>query len=220
MQFFLGTTNPNKVREIGSILFASGCTFTMTSPVDPEETEDDFEGNALLKARAYARDAGALTISEDSGLIIPALQGLPGPWSARFSDCTIDSERGRVIAYRRSGVAREELDVANNAKVLDLLSGVEQPRRSAAFKVVLAVADPNGTIHFKGVGESYGWIADEARGTHGFGYDAIFIGGDTYGRTYAELDSLRKNLRSHRKRVLDEFQAWLGQFLKQREASG
>jgi XTP/dITP diphosphohydrolase len=103
--------------------------------------------------------------------------------------------------------------------VLELLQGVEQPRRSTSFKVVLAVAAPDGAILFKGVGESHGWIAEAMRGANGFGYDPIFVGGDTFGKTYAELDSMRKNLRSHRKRVLDEFQAWLGQFLKPQGAS-
>jgi XTP/dITP diphosphohydrolase len=94
------------------------------------------------------------------------------------------------------------------------MKDIEQPRRAASFKVVLAVAAADGEILFKDVGESYGWIAEEARGTNGFGYDPIFVGGDTFGKTYAELDAMRKNLRSHRKRVLDELQAWLGQFLK------
>jgi XTP/dITP diphosphohydrolase len=214
VEFFIGTTNPNKVREIGSILFASGCIFKVTEPIDPEETEDDFEGNALLKASVCARHAGDLTISEDSGLIIPALNGLPGPWSARFADCTIDPESGRVVDNWKSGTPRADMDAANNALVLELMKNIEQPRRAASFKVVLAVAVAYGEILFKNVGESYGGIAEEARGTNGFGYDPIFIGCDTFGKTYAELDSMRKNLRSHRKRVLDEFQAWLGQFLK------
>jgi XTP/dITP diphosphohydrolase len=214
VEFFIGTTNPNKVRKIGSILFASGCTFKVAEPVDPEETEDNFEGNALLKASVYARHAGGLTISEDSGLIIPALNGLPGPWSARFTDCTIDPESRRVSDHRKSGTPRADRDTANNALVLELMKDIEQPRRAASFKVVLAVAAADGEILFKDVGESYGWIAEEARGTNGFGYDPIFVGGDTFGKTYAELDAMRKNLRSHRKRVLDELQAWLGQFLK------
>src|SRR4029453_2071912 len=78
-----------------------------------------------------------------------------------------------------------------------------------------AVATPEGEILFKGSGESHGWIAEEMRGDKGFGYDPIFVGATTYGKTYAEIDSMRKNLRSHRKDVLDRFQAWLGQDLKQ-----
>ncbi|MBN2496287.1 MAG: non-canonical purine NTP pyrophosphatase [Deltaproteobacteria bacterium] len=215
MRFFIGTTNPGKVREIGSILSATGCSFERTEPVDPEETEEDFEGNALLKARAYAARAGGVTISEDSGLIIPALGGLPGAWSARFSDCELDAGAGRVVGHRRSDRPREEMDRANNERVLELLAGVELPRRAAMFIVVLAVATPDGEILFKGTGESHGWIADAARGANGFGYDPIFVGQDTFGKTYAELDSMRKNLRSHRMRVLKDFKAWLGRYLRE-----
>jgi XTP/dITP diphosphohydrolase len=217
MQFNIGTTNPSKIREIGGILYATGCTFSPTDPIDPEETEIDFVGNAILKARAYARHSGGITISEDSGLIVPALNGLPGPWSARFSDCEFDIASATLIRHNKSGTTREEIDLRNNQRVLELMRGIEMPRRAAAFKVVLVVAKPDGEILFTGQGESHGWIAEEMRGTKGFGYDPIFVGADTNGRTYAELDSLRKNLRSHRKRVLDEFQTWLGQFLKAQE---
>ena len=212
MKFFIGTTNPSKVQEIASILSATGVEFEVTEPVDPEETEADFEGNALLKAKAYARHAGGITISEDSGLVVAALNGLPGPWSARFSDCEIAN--GRVVRHVTSGTAREEIDRQNNLRVLELMKGIEQPRRAAAFKVVLAVATAAGEILFKGVGESHGWIAESMRGERGFGYDPIFIGSDTFEKTYAELDPMRKNLRSHRSRVLKEFKAWLGGYVR------
>lgn len=211
--FFIGTTNQGKIREIASILSATGFTYAPTDPIDPEETEPDFEGNALLKARAYAKHAGGMTISEDSGLIIPALGGLPGPWSARFADTDplIDSVNGTGVirGHRPSNLGREEMDRTNNDLVIAFMQGVEQPRRAASFKVVLCVASPTGEILFKAVGESFGWIAEAPKGSNGFGYDPIFIGQDTFGKTYAELDSARKNLRSHRHHVLQEFQAWL-----------
>ena len=218
MKFFLGTTNSDKVREIGSILSATGCAFEVTDPVDPEETEADFEGNALLKARAYAAHAGGPTISEDSGLIVPSLGGLPGPYSARFCECEIDEATWRVTGHTPSGEPRQVIDARNNARLLALLEGVEQPRRAAAFKVVLAVAEADGTVLFRGVGESHGWVAEAARGDRGFGYDPVFVGQDTFGKTYAELDPMRKNLRSHRRRVLQEFKAWLGRYLHGRRA--
>lgn len=218
MKFFIGTTNPNKVREIGAILSATGCTFEVTEPVDPDETEPDFEGNALLKAKAYAKHAGGVTISEDSGIIVPSLGGLPGAYSARFSDCVVDREAWTVTAHTPSDLPREEIDAKNNALLLELMEGIEQPRRAASFKVVLAVATAEGQILFKGVGESHGWIAQEARGERGFGYDPVFVGQDTFDKTYAELDPMRKNLRSHRRRVLQEFKAWLGRTILQDEA--
>ena len=215
--FFIGTTNEAKVREIGAILAATGCTFTVTEAVDPDETEADFQGNALLKARAYARHAGGLTISEDSGLIIPSLNGLPGPWSARFSDCQLSGEGDQLTikGHKKSKASRQEMDRKNNELVLKLMEGIEQPRRAASFMVVMAVANCEGEILWKGVGESHGWISQELKGEGGFGYDPIFIGQDTFGKTYAELDSMRKNLKSHRNRVLKEFKAWLGRFLKE-----
>ena len=217
MKFFIGTTNPYKVQEIATILSATGCELEVTDPVDPEETESDFEGNAILKARAYAVYAKGLVISEDSGLVIPALGGLPGPWSARFSECVIDCATWSVDDVIRAGYTREVIDQKNNELVLRLMRDIAMPRRAAMFKVVLVVAQPDGTVLFKGVGASNGWIAEGLRGENGFGYDPIFVGQDTFGKTYAEHDAQRKNLRSHRRRVLQEFQAWLGKFLKEQE---
>src|SRR5262249_23887533 len=148
MQFFI-TSNESSVREIASIVVATGCTYQVTGPVDPQETVDDFEGNALLKAQVHARHAGGITISEDSGLIIPGLGGLPGPWSAQFSDCTIDWAADRVMAGAASNTPREQMDQRNNQRVLELLKGVGQPLRSASFKVVVCVATPAGEILFK-----------------------------------------------------------------------
>lgn len=215
MKFFLGTTNPYKVREFAALMSATGCELEITDPIDPEETESDFEGNAILKALAYAKHSGGITICEDSGLIVPALGNLPGPWSARFCEYqNIDITKGVVSGYNKSNSTREIIDNLNNEKVIQLMKGIEQPRRSASFKAVLVVADQDGNILFKSSGESFGWISKEMRGAGGFGYDNIFIGQDTFGKTYAELDSMRKNLRSHRKRVMQEFKMWLGQKLK------
>lgn len=215
MKFYIGTTNASKVQEIGAILAATGCEFEKTDPVDPEETEDDFVGNAILKGKVYAAHSGGQTICEDSGLIIPFLGNLPGPWSARFSDGDFDYHRGQLVKLSPSGKTRVEIDNDNNDKVLDLMKEIKSPYRAAMFKVVLVVAEPNGNILFKGEGETYGWIATEKRGTNGFGYDPIFIGSDTFGKTFAELDSYRKNLKSHRRKVLQEFKSWLARIIKE-----
>lgn len=214
MRFYIGTTNRGKIREIGAILTATGCDFIPTDPIEPEETEPDFEGNAKLKAIAYAKHSGGITISEDSGLVIPSLRGLPGPWSARFSEYNqVDLVDGVVKDYVRTNAPTEVIDKANCELVLDLMEDIEQPRRSAYFKVVLVVATPEEVL-FTASGESHGWIAEEMRGDNGFGYDPIFIGEDTFNKTYAELDSFRKNLRSHRTKVLEKFTAWLGKHLR------
>jgi len=105
----------------------------------------------------------------------------------QLSDCELVG--GRAARRVPSGRARAEIE---------LMQGYELPRRAAAFKVVLAVATPAGEILFKGVGEAHGWIAESMRGDRGFGYDPIFVGSDTFERTSAGLDPMRKNLRSHR----------------------
>lgn len=215
MEFFIGTTNPHKVREFAALMSATGCKLTPTDAVDPEETEPDFEGNARLKAMAYAAHSGGVTICEDSGLIVPALGGLPGAWSARFSDfAEVDTDAGTLADYQASGLPRHELDQRNMRRVLELMQGIEQPHRAAVFKAALVVATAAGEVLFHSAGQSHGWIAEQQRGESGFGYDAIFVGHDTFGKTYGELDSMRKNLRSHRRRVMQEFKAWLGQYLR------
>lgn len=217
MEFVLGTTNPYKVRELAAILRPTGCALTPSEPFDVEETEPTFLGNARLKAVAYARHAKKLTIAEDSGLSIAALHGLPGPWSARFSDCAIDVAAGKVLGHAASERTRDEIDAANNARVLELLCDVPQPHRAAQFEVALVVAAPDGTVVFEASGAATGWIAEAARGEHGFGYDPIFVGGNTGGSTFAELDSVRKNMRSHRREVLRQFTVWLGRVLRRRQ---
>jgi XTP/dITP diphosphohydrolase len=200
----VGTTNPGKVAELAALLAPLGVRLQLVS-LDMPETKDTFEGNAREKALAYAAHTGGVTLSEDSGLVVPALDGLPGPWSARFADLDLATRE-----VKESGRTRAEIDQANNARLLELLSGVEQPRRAALFKVVLIVARP-GEVLFEGAGECHGWIADSARGASGFGYDPVFVGQDTFGKTFAELDPVRKNLRSHRRRVLDELFLWASQ---------
>ena len=207
----IGTTNTDKIAEVASILAPLDWILKPLPPLDVPETEDTFEGNAILKARAYAAHSGDMTLSEDSGVEVDALDGLPGPWSARFIDCRIELVDGKlaVTGYRslyEGKPSREEIDRANNARLLSVLG--DDPNRTARFVVCLAVAQPDGTLLFCARAEIPGQIATEARGTHGFGYDPIFIGDKSYGNTMAELDSARKNLRSHRRDVLDKFFWW------------
>lgn len=215
MKFYLGTTNLNKVSEIAAILQATGCDLEVTHPIDPEETEPDFMGNAQLKARVYSRHVGGMTISEDSGLIVPAISGLPGVYSARFSDCVLerDGQGWKIVGHAPSGRKREEIDASNNARVIELMKDVRQPYRAAQFSVALVVCDRDGEIRFRARTDAYGWIADTPSGDNGFGYDPIFIGKDTNGLTYAQLDTARKNLRSHRRKVLQELKHWLAEFI-------
>lgn len=242
MKFYLGTTNPYKVRELASILRPLGIPLEVTEPVDPEETGDTFEANARIKSTEYAKHVGrgllveimkehagiseqearthlildeVWTISEDSGLVIPALGGLPGPWSARFSDYgDIDAKKGTVSGYVESTRSRDATDLENNKRVLQLLEGIEQPRRAAMFVVSLMVSDVDGTVVFQATSRANGWIAGELRGDGGFGYDPIFVSDTSFGKTWAEIDPMRKNLISHRRKVLQEFTMWLAHQIK------
>ena len=199
---YIGTTNFGKVREIFSLLSPLGIKLETVSLDKLEETGNSLIENAIIKAMAYASISGGITLSEDSGLFIPALGNLPGIWSARFYD--LDVTNNIIIDSNKS---HQEMDDLNNNKVLSMMSEFDMPRRAASFKVAMVVAH-NGKILFQSESEYAGWISNECRGDKGFGYDSIFIGQDTFGKTLAEIDGVRKNLRSHRKRVLDDLFVW------------
>lgn len=206
---FIGTTNPGKTREIAAICSQLGIPLGIIS-LDILENGISFEENAILKAIGYANNIpDEFVIVEDSGLVIPYLGGLPGPWSARFSDFNIETKE--ILESNRE---REEIDLENNNKILNLLHDVPFEKRAAYFEICFIVAK-NNQIHWKSSTKAYGWIAEEMKGNNGFGYDPIFIGNDTFGKTYAELDSFRKNLRSHRNIGLRNFEAWAAGCLKE-----
>lgn len=209
MKLSIGTGNPYKVREIQAILDPLDVPLeVIRTDHEPEETGKTFIENARIKAVEYARLSGKVSISEDSGLVIPALNGLPGVWSARYSDCEFTTE-GTLLSYSRSNRNRNEIDKENNAKVLRALAHIPPDQREAWFEIALVVAAPDGTILFEESASCHGRIAERATGTHGFGYDEIFIGDRTDNVSFAELDPQRKNLRSHRRKVLLKFSAWM-----------
>jgi non-canonical purine NTP pyrophosphatase (RdgB/HAM1 family) len=193
------TTNPGKMREFGGLLSPLGLTLKPSSmSIDIPETEDSFAGNSRLKAREYARYyPGEWILAEDSGLVVPALGGMPGPWSARFAE---DPDRH---------IPRDEIDPLNNAKVLALLKGTPSANRGAWFVSHITVVNPQGDVAFSTERRAYGWIATEAYGSQGFGYDPIFISDSTGGKTWAEIDAARKDLISHRNHAIWDLMAWL-----------
>ena len=209
MRLHVGTSNPGKLREYREILAPLGYEVVTVVAPEPDEPEPDLEGNARIKAAAYGYHAGGLTIAEDSGLVVPALHGLPGVVSARFSDCELDLATGRVLAIRPSHRPRPELDAANRARLLSLMDGLDDPHRRAFFRAVIAVADGSGTVLFTATGEAHGRILREERGTGGFGYDSLFAGDDTPGLTFAEAPADQKNAVSHRRRAVDQVRDWL-----------
>lgn len=207
-EIVVGTSNPGKLAEIARIVAPTGARVRRGEGDPPAETGSTFRENARLKAAAYARRSGAVAVAEDSGLCVHALSGLPGVHSARFDDCTVDEATLRVALHEESGRPREAMDEANNLRLLRWMSKVEPARRGAFFEVALCVAAPDGSVLFETSAVADGWVAAEARGSHGFGYDRVFVSGDSGGRTWAELDAARKDMRSHRARALAEFALW------------
>ena len=217
LKFSIGTSNPYKVQEFENILDPIGVPLeVIRMPTEPEETGVTFIENARIKAIEYAKASGKISISEDSGLVIPALNGLPGVWSARYHDCEFDSNGG-LVAHNHSGMSREEIDAANNALVMKQMEGVPLAMRGARFEIALVVASPDGNILFEATATCPGRIAETQNGSNGFGYDSIFIGDRTDDVTFADLDAQRKNLRSHRRKVLRKFSAWICNLIRKQQ---
>lgn len=148
---------------------------------DPEETGTTFAENALIKAHAAVAETGFAAVADDSGLVVDALDGAPGVYSARYAGVHGD-------------------DAANNAKLLRELErvGAAAPEvRTARFVSVVALVYADGT-ELVGEGACEGHVGFTGRGEHGFGYDPLFLPADTPGRTMAELEPAEKNAISHR----------------------
>lgn len=214
MDIIIGTSNKGKVREIASILMPMGYHLVPTSK-DIDETGETIEDNALIKALAYAEDyPDTVVIAEDSGLVVPALNNLPGPYSSRFHSITIDDNLNITNIGREVYTTdKTELDIKNNERLVSLIEKVPENQRAAYFEVCFIIVK-NKEVLFKVTEKSYGFITTEPKGTNGFGYDPVFIGNDTFGKTYAELDNARKNLRSHRKKALQKLGLWMAQNIK------
>lgn len=210
-KIIIGTSNPGKIREIASILSPLGYEIEPHA-LDVQETGKTIKDNAILKATAYSKEyPDTYVIAEDSGLVVPGLNNLPGPYSARFHEVTIDNELNVTnVPYEEFTTDKSEHDRLNNEKLLQYIKKIPFNERSAYFEVCFAIAK-NGIIEKTFSGYSYGYILDELRGTNGFGYDPIFVGDNTFDKTYAELDSARKNLKSHRKQALKQLGLWVSQ---------
>jgi XTP/dITP diphosphohydrolase len=216
LRLSLGTSNPHKVAEFAAILDPLAVPLEVITAPEPDETGSTFLDNARIKALEYAKASGRMVISEDSGLVVPALRGLPGVYSARFSDCEF-AANGELMSHRQSDRSRYAIDAVNNEKLLNLMSNFDGDDRKAWFEIALVVASPDGHILYESTAKCHGAIASEARGEHGFGYDSLFIGDRTDGATFAELDAQRKNLRSHRRKVLGNFSAWMCDLIRKQQ---
>lgn len=183
-QVVIATKNKGKARDFEAIFGPLGyevkTLFDVAPSMDIEETGTTFEENAILKAEALAEDLQQLVIADDSGLMVDALNGEPGVYSARY--------------------AGDHDDEANMDKVLAKLSNTPEEARTARFTCCLAITGPNfETMTVKGYCE--GQILRERRGDNGFGYDPIFYVPEL-GKTLAELTAEEKGAISHRGNAL------------------
>ena len=181
------TGNPHKLTEVAAVfeplgIEIRGLNSLPVMPPEPEEDQDTFEGNARLKARAYAAAAGSPCLADDSGLEVDALGGEPGVRSARWAG--VDG-------------SREERDAANNRLLVERIGPVPEDQRQARFVCALCLVDADGTVLAETRGEFAGMIVEEPRGENGFGYDPhLYLPEES--RTSAELSPDEKNQRSHR----------------------
>lgn len=190
MKILLASHNKNKIAELEALLKTVCADAEVVSLSDAgftgEIVEDGttFEENALIKARTGAR-LGYITVADDSGLMVDALGGAPGVYSARYAGEDGNTEK-------------------NNAKLLAALQGVPQDKRTAHFVSVVACVFPDGREDIVVRGECPGEILTSPRGKTGFGYDPLFWYAP-FGKTYAEMTAEEKNSISHRGVAMQAF---------------
>lgn len=178
------TGNEHKVKELNEIteIFAGKDYIKFSAPpkpFDPIENADTFDGNALIKAQEANKTTGMITLADDSGLCVDALNGRPGLYSARYAP-TQDEKIEKLLG--------EMKDTVN---------------RKAKFVCAMTLLDENGEILLQTRGECHGEIALKRAGTNGFGFDPIFIpSGEN--RTLAEMSEEEKNKISHRSNALQK----------------
>lgn len=183
----LASSNENKKREFNQILKKVG--FNVITPADINldisgivEDADTFKGNAFIKADYLRKRTSLPVIADDSGLVVDALSGEPGVYSARYAGPDKNNED-------------------NIRKLLKNLEGVEQDKRTAHFVCALCMIFPNGE-KIEVQGEVSGKITFEKHGESGFGYDPVFLYDDN--KTFAQMSSDEKNEISHRKVALNK----------------
>ena len=196
-KLLLATNNTGKVKEFRNLL--AGIPFELVTPaeigivMDVDETGATYRENARLKACTLAAQSGLLTLADDSGIEIDALNGAPGVMSARYAgENASDAERVNFL--------------------LSKLKDVPQEKRTARFYCVIAIAHPDGKVEYCD-GECKGTIAFEPSGASGFGYDPVFYLPE-FGKAMAELTAEIKNQISHRARAAQKAKMLLLKMVK------
>jgi XTP/dITP diphosphohydrolase len=203
-RLIVATGNPGKLREFKALLEGvriEGAPYELLGLADvnvpsPPETGDSFLANAMLKAEHAAASTGAAALADDSGLEVDALRGGPGIYSARYAQGEPSSE--------------QNIDAANNAKLLREMKGLPPERRTARYRCALVLIDARFPAPLVAQGSWEGVILDEPRGTGGFGYDALFWLPEQQ-QTAAQLSARDKNRLSHRGKALTALRSALMQ---------
>jgi XTP/dITP diphosphohydrolase len=188
----LASQNPGKLAEMRKLV--AGLPFRVLGPREvgiteaPEETGRTFLENAILKARYYAGRSGLLTVADDSGIAVDALDGQPGLYSSRFGgEDASDADRNRLLLEKLRGVAHEN--------------------RGARFTSAVAVVR-EGRVLFEAQESVEGFIAEQTRGPNGFGYDPLFFY-PPFGRTFGETAPAEKDRVSHRGKAFARLRRFL-----------
>lgn len=195
MDFLIATHNMKKRAELERILSPLGISVKTADEAgidltDVEETGTTFEENAELKAVSGCKESGMPCIADDSGLMVDALDGAPGVYSARFAGGHGDDRK-------------------NNDKLLECLKDVQPSDRTAKYVACVCCVFPDGR-KFTVRGECHGVIGFEEKGSNGFGYDPLFY---IDGRAFAEFSPEEKDKISHRGNALRKFAEELPKFL-------
>ena len=188
MELVIASRSVHKIREFRAILKKLG-SFDLLSLIDfplytpPAEKSSSFEENAIAKAIHAAQALNRWVLADDSGLVIPALNGAPGVLSCRYAG--------------ENATGKE-----NRQKLLQEMAHIQDSHRQGYFECWIALASAQG-LKKTAKGVSEGMITEQERGSFGFGYDAIFVKHE-YGKTFAELEEDTKNRISHRRKALDK----------------
>lgn len=190
-KLLIATTNAHKLQEIKELIKDLPLEVIslkdMNKTYQVEETGNKFEENALLKSQYWGEKTHLLTLAEDSGLEINALDGRPGILSARY--CEGD-------------------DVDRMNKILKEMENIHKADRTARYRTIISLYDPNKKESYLFEGISEGKILPVTKGKNGFGYDPIFYSLDLK-KTFAEATFKEKNKVSHRARGIAKLRAWL-----------
>ena len=195
-KLLIATGNQKKLKEIEAIFSGLSLEYLTLKDLpqieEPEENGSTFAENALIKARGYSKATGMLTLAEDSGICVEALNGKPGIYSARYA-----------------GAGKDDED--NIDKVLEEIKLVPATKRNAWYESAVAIVSPEGKEEVV-LGKVEGELLFERRGTGGFGYDPIFYY-LPFKATFAEVSQADKNKISHRFRSLEKAREVIKDFL-------